>query len=212
MNVMMSLVVAAAVCGGHRDIVNQTVDDIVKQVNEAVENACSADCKVGGILACRKVCRDGRSVTRVRISPSRFRFFQRCVIKPGCDKAPEEPAEEPAEEAPAPAPEDTGDAGKKVNVFGILNRTRARSGLYPLTEDPELTRLARIRLQMNIDRGHWGHPPISLPAGCAEGCGSSLSVKRAHVCYLKTRTYKRAGFAMAQMDDGRVWQLALFAR
>ena len=209
---MMSLVVAAAVSGGIRDTVNQAVDDVVKQVNDVVESACAADCRVSGILACRKVCRDGRSVARVCISPLRLRFFQRSVVKPRCDKAPEEAVEEPVEEVSAPAPEDTGSADKKMNVFGVLNRTRSRLGLYPLVEDPELTRLARVRLQMNIDRGHWGHPPIRLPAGCAEGCGNSLSVEKAHVCYVKTRTYKRAGFAMAQMKNGRVWQLALFSR
>lgn len=97
----------------------------------------------------------------------------------------------------------------------VLNATRRKLGLYPLQEDPELTRQAQIRLQDNIRRGrphHWiinGQWVRPLPAGATEGCGDTFAEDRWFTCEMETRKHRRAGAAMQRMPNGRVWQMLL---
>ena len=94
----------------------------------------------------------------------------------------------------------------------ILNTHRIRIGLPVLQLDVDLQRIADIRMQINIDRGHWGHHrrfgrllgPFK-PAR-AEGVGCTSDPEKWCTCFAMTRKYTKAGAARKKVGD-KYWQI-----
>ena len=94
----------------------------------------------------------------------------------------------------------------------ILNTHRIRIGLPVLQLDVDLQRIADIRMQINIDRGHWGHHrrfgrllgPFK-PAS-AEGGGCPSDPEKWCTCFAMTRKYTKAGAARKKVGD-KYWQI-----
>jgi hypothetical protein len=104
-----------------------------------------------------------------------------------------------------------GKAGATVSTsraLAALNSKRARRGLYPLIEDPQLTAVAEQRLQMNLRRGNWRHYIRngrfvgSLGGAAREGCGLASSPDRFIACEEFTTAHRYAGAAMAPGPGG----------
>ena len=51
----------------------------------------------------------------------------------------------------------TGDASSEAEVVRLVNQARSRNGLPPLTENRELSRVARYKSQDMKDRGYFSH-------------------------------------------------------
>lgn len=98
--------------------------------------------------------------------------------------------------------------------LSLLNSQRARNGLYPFIEDPELMALAAERLAANVARGNWQHNIRNgqfvgrFHPAKKEGCGNTYSPNRVFTCEWESRQYRYAGFAMQKVGN-RYWQLLL---
>ena len=96
----------------------------------------------------------------------------------------------------------------------MVNARRIKFGLPVLMLDIEMQRIADIRMQINIDRGHWGHyrrfgrllGPFK-PAR-AEGVGYATSPERWSTCFSLTRKYTRAGAARKKVGN-KYWQILI---
>ncbi|MBC7104585.1 MAG: sporulation protein [Firmicutes bacterium] len=63
----------------------------------------------------------------------------------------------------------------EARMLTLVNQARARSGLAPLTADPELVRLARLKARDMIARGYFGHqsPTYGSPFDMLRAAGVS---------------------------------------
>lgn len=94
----------------------------------------------------------------------------------------------------------------------MVNARRIKFGLPVLMLDIEMQRIADIRMQINIDRGHWGHHrrfgrllgPFK-PAR-AEGVGCTSDPEKWCTCFAMTRKYTKAGAARKKVGD-KYWQI-----
>lgn len=101
----------------------------------------------------------------------------------------------PAQPPSAPPPGSTVDlTAEERRMLELVNQARAQAGLPPLSPDPVLTQLARMKSQDMVDKGYFSHysPTFGLPyqmevnAGIrarhmgAENLGSGPNVEMAH--------------------------------
>ena len=101
-----------------------------------------------------------------------------------------------------------------ADELDLLNAQRAKRGLHALIRAPVLEVIAEERLQMNVERGHWGHFRKNgrlfgrFKPAIAEGCGCTTSPDKWHTCFRNTKRFERAGAAMQKVGD-RFWQILL---
>ncbi|MGQ9532731.1 MAG: CAP domain-containing protein [Desulfotomaculales bacterium] len=92
------------------------------------------------------------------------------AVSPAPAKAPATP---PAMQAPA----GTADilARDEARMLALVNQARAESGLAPLTADPDLVRLARLKARDMVERGYFGHqsPTYGSPFDMLRSAGIS---------------------------------------
>ena len=123
---------------------------------------------------------------------------------------------------------------QEVMMMNFINQDRAARGLYPLTPDPELSRIARIKSQDMLDGGYfahesptWGSSRDMLRAhgyafrGAAENIARHATVEKAHAALLSSPghranllspNWEKVGVGIAADRNGHVWVTQLFAR
>lgn len=88
-----------------------------------------------------------------------------------------------------------------MNVVTLLNRQRAKKGLYPLIQDPILQTVANRRAVLTGSIGRFfGHPAGSFSPARMEGVGMSSSTNPTAVmaCGTYTTKYRYVGAAMVR--------------
>ena len=125
-------------------------------------------------------------------------------------------------------------SSQESTLYRLLSEDRAAYGLYALTLDPELCRMARIRCQDMLENNYCGH--LSPTYGtvrnllthhgvayqyATENVGRSRDVAHSNAAFLSspthrrnvlTTTYTRVGVGVAVMPGGFVYVCEIFAR
>lgn len=127
-----------------------------------------------------------------------------------------------------------GASSQEAQLYRLLSEDRAVRGLYALTLDEELCRMARLRTRDMLDNNYCGH--VSPTYGtvrnlldlygvsyqyATENVGRSRDVAHSNAAFLSspshrrnvlTTTYTRVGIGVSVMPGGFVYVCEIFAR
>ena len=118
-------------------------------------------------------------------------------------------------------------------MMNFINQDRAARGLYPLTPDPELSRIARIKSQDMLDGGYFAHESptygdvramlrrFGYPFSAAgENIAHHANVDKAQAAFMSSAghrqnilgTWTKVGIGIVEDAQGYIYATQIFAK
>ncbi len=123
---------------------------------------------------------------------------------------------------------------QEEKMLNLLNQDRISAGLPPLTLDPELSRIARIKSRDMLDNGYFAHESPTYGkaremltrfgyrfSGCGENIARHATVEKAQAAFMTSEGHRRnilsaawqkVGIGIVLDRNGHVYATQLFVR